>query len=125
VVRNRRFAPANFKVQARSRTRLATPSTPARLSVARIASRADIVGHFIGDRRRAFAQVAGAFLVNRARPRVEVEQPSAASVRATGKCAECHTAQQYSVVHELFPNLVLPASIALWTWAPHLEDHPS
>jgi hypothetical protein len=29
-----------------------------------------------------------------------VEQPSAESVRATGKCAECHTAQQYSVVHE-------------------------
>lgn len=48
----------------------------------------------------AFALVVGAFLVNRARPRVEVEQPSAESVRATGKCAECHTAQQYSVVHE-------------------------
>jgi hydroxylamine dehydrogenase len=48
----------------------------------------------------AFALVVGAFLVNRARPRVEVEQPSAASVRATGKCAECHIAQQYSVVHE-------------------------
>src|SRR5215467_7724445 len=48
----------------------------------------------------AFALIVGAFLVNRARPRVEVEQPSAASVRATGKCAECHTAQQYSVVHE-------------------------
>jgi len=48
----------------------------------------------------AFALVVAAFLVNRARPRVEVEQPSAESVRATGKCAECHTAQQYSVVHE-------------------------
>ncbi|HUK34962.1 MAG TPA: multiheme c-type cytochrome [Vicinamibacterales bacterium] len=48
----------------------------------------------------AFALVVGAFLVNRARPRVETELPSAASVRATGKCAECHAAQQYSVVHE-------------------------
>ena len=48
----------------------------------------------------AFALIVSAFLVNRARPRVEVDQPSAASVRATGKCAECHTAQQYSVVHE-------------------------
>ena len=48
----------------------------------------------------AFALVVGAFLINRARPRVEIEQPSASSVRATGKCAECHTAQQYSVVHE-------------------------
>ena len=48
----------------------------------------------------AFALIVSAFLVNRARPRVEVEQRSAESVRATGKCAECHTAQQYSVVHE-------------------------
>jgi hypothetical protein len=48
----------------------------------------------------AFGLIVGAFLVNRARPRVEVDQPSAAAVRATGKCAECHTRQQYSVVHE-------------------------
>ncbi len=48
----------------------------------------------------AFALVVGAFLVNRARPRVETEQPSAEFVRATGKCAECHTMQQYSIVHE-------------------------
>ena len=27
-------------------------------------------------------------------------QPTAAFVRATGKCAECHAKQQYSVVHE-------------------------
>jgi hypothetical protein len=47
-----------------------------------------------------FALIVSAFLVNRARPRVEVEQPSAEFVRATGKCAECHTAQQYSIVHE-------------------------
>src|SRR5579864_21562 len=48
----------------------------------------------------AFALVISAFLINRARPRVETEQPSAALVRATGKCAECHARQQYSVVHE-------------------------
>jgi hydroxylamine dehydrogenase len=47
-----------------------------------------------------FALIVGAFLLNRARPRVETEQPSAAFVRASGKCAECHTQQQYSVVHE-------------------------
>jgi hydroxylamine dehydrogenase len=41
-----------------------------------------------------------AFLIQRARPRVESEQPSAALVRATGKCAECHARTQYSVVHE-------------------------
>jgi hypothetical protein len=48
----------------------------------------------------AFALVVSAFLINRARPRVEVDQASAAGVRATGKCAECHTSQQYSIVHE-------------------------
>jgi len=48
----------------------------------------------------SFGLVISAFLINRARPRVEVDQPSAAFVRASGKCAECHTRQQYSVVHE-------------------------
>jgi len=48
----------------------------------------------------AFALVLAAFLVNRARPAVETQQPSAELVRATGKCAECHTRTQYSVVHE-------------------------
>ena len=47
-----------------------------------------------------FALVIGAFLINRARPRVETEQPSVAFVRASGKCAECHSRQQYSIVHE-------------------------
>ena len=44
--------------------------------------------------------IVSAFLVNRARPRVETDQPSADFVRASGKCAECHTRLQYSVVHE-------------------------
>ena len=48
----------------------------------------------------AFALIVGAFLVNRARPSAESKQPNAALVRATGKCAECHYRQQYSVVHE-------------------------
>src|SRR5262252_292503 len=48
----------------------------------------------------AFALIVSAFLVNRARPRVETDQPSADAARATGKCAECHTAQQYAVVHQ-------------------------
>src|SRR5689334_11409510 len=47
-----------------------------------------------------FGLVLGGFLVNRQRPRVETDQPGAAFVRATGKRAECHTQQQYSVVHE-------------------------
>jgi hypothetical protein len=44
--------------------------------------------------------ILGAFLLNSKRPRVVVEQPSAAFVRASGKCAECHRNSQYSVVHE-------------------------
>ncbi len=48
----------------------------------------------------AFALILGAFLINRARPSVETEQPTEALVRATGKCAECHLRSQYSVVHE-------------------------
>ena len=48
----------------------------------------------------AFALILGAFLVNRARPKIETEQPTADFVRASGKCAECHARLQYSVVHE-------------------------
>ncbi len=45
----------------------------------------------------AFALILAAFLINRARPKIETEQPSAELVRATGKCAECHARTQYSV----------------------------
>src|SRR6185295_1906072 len=46
------------------------------------------------------ALILAAYLVNSRRPRVVVEQPSAAVVRASGKCAECHRNTQYSIVHE-------------------------
>ena len=48
----------------------------------------------------AFAMILGAFLINRARPKIETEQPTATLVRATGKCAQCHLRTQYAVVHE-------------------------
>jgi hypothetical protein len=48
----------------------------------------------------AFALIISAFLVNRARPKVETEQPTADFVQASGKCAQCHARLQYSVVHE-------------------------
>lgn len=48
----------------------------------------------------AFALIVGAFLINRARPTVETAQPAPEFVRATGKCAECHSETQYSVIHE-------------------------
>lgn len=46
------------------------------------------------------ALLVGAFMLHQRRPRIEVDQPSADFVRASGKCAECHANQQYSVVHE-------------------------
>lgn len=48
----------------------------------------------------AFGLILSAFLLNRARPSAETNQPDVAAVRASGKCAECHSRQQYSVVHE-------------------------
>lgn len=48
----------------------------------------------------AFGLIVSAFLINLARPKVEVAQPTAALVEASGKCAQCHERQQYSVVHE-------------------------
>ncbi len=47
-----------------------------------------------------FGLVVGAFLIARARPISETNQPSADLVKATGKCAECHARMHYSVVHE-------------------------
>jgi hypothetical protein len=47
-----------------------------------------------------FGLVLAGFLINSRRPSIETGQPNAAAVRATGKCAECHTQQQHSVVHE-------------------------
>jgi hypothetical protein len=48
----------------------------------------------------AFGLIISAFLVNRARPKGDTEQPTPDLVRATGKCAECHVRTHYSIVHE-------------------------
>lgn len=44
--------------------------------------------------------IVAAFLVNARRPAGETGKGSKEGVRATGKCAECHSTQQFSVVHE-------------------------
>jgi hypothetical protein len=46
------------------------------------------------------ALVVGAFLLNAQRPHAVTDQPTPALVRASGRCAECHRNQQYSIVHE-------------------------
>ena len=46
------------------------------------------------------ALLVAAFMVNAKRPRIDVTQPTAAFVRATGKCAECHRRETSAVVHE-------------------------
>jgi len=48
----------------------------------------------------ATALIVSAYVINLRRPRVVIEQPSAAFVSASGKCAECHRNNQYSIVHE-------------------------
>ena len=63
-------------------------------------SRPHVLSLHISRRVIGFALIISAFLIQRARPKVEIDQPSADLVRATGKCAECHARTQYSVVHE-------------------------
>lgn len=46
------------------------------------------------------ALVVAAFMVNARRPKTDTAQPTAALVRATGKCAECHRRETSAVVHE-------------------------
>ncbi len=46
------------------------------------------------------ALLVAAFMINWYRPRGVTDQPNPALVRASGKCAECHSNMQYSVVHE-------------------------
>jgi hypothetical protein len=48
----------------------------------------------------ATAMIAAALLVNRARPRVEVDRANVQLVKAEGKCAECHRRETSAVVHE-------------------------
>src|SRR3954453_19658486 len=48
----------------------------------------------------AAAIVVAAFILNSRRPRVETEQPSPANIRASGKCAECHSRETPAIVHE-------------------------
>ncbi|MGO8749301.1 MAG: multiheme c-type cytochrome [Thermoguttaceae bacterium] len=44
--------------------------------------------------------IVAAFVINSLRPKIELQQPAAAFVRATGKCAECHRRETSAVVHQ-------------------------
>ena len=46
------------------------------------------------------ALVVSAFLVNAMRPKRETTHPTAALVRSTGKCAECHRKETGAIVHQ-------------------------
>jgi hypothetical protein len=46
------------------------------------------------------ALIAAALILNARRPRVETDQPTAALVKASGKCAECHRRETAAVVVE-------------------------
>ena len=47
-----------------------------------------------------FGLILAGYLINRQRPAPETEQATPNLVRASGKCAECHTRQQHAIVHE-------------------------
>ena len=61
----------------------------------RVTFKAVFISVFIGT-----ALVVGAMLINSFRPSVEVRQPSASLVKATGKCAQCHRRETSAVVHQ-------------------------
>ncbi|HSO38309.1 MAG TPA: multiheme c-type cytochrome, partial [Labilithrix sp.] len=46
------------------------------------------------------ALVLAAFLINQRRPAVERQQPTAALVSATGKCAECHRRETSAIIDQ-------------------------
>jgi hypothetical protein len=46
------------------------------------------------------AMIVSAFMLQSRRPRVEVNRPTPALVKATGKCADCHRHETSAVVHE-------------------------
>jgi hydroxylamine dehydrogenase len=46
------------------------------------------------------ALIVGAFLINQRRPAVERNQPTAALVAATGKCAECHRHETSAIIDQ-------------------------
>jgi hypothetical protein len=48
----------------------------------------------------ATALVVSAVVLNSYRPRIELMQPGASFVRATGKCAECHRRETSAVIHQ-------------------------
>jgi hydroxylamine dehydrogenase len=46
------------------------------------------------------AMIVSAFILQSRRPRIEINRQSAALVKATGKCADCHRHETSAVVHE-------------------------
>jgi hypothetical protein len=55
--------------------------------------------------------IVAAFVINSLRPKIEVQQPAAAFVRATGKCAECHRRETPAVVHQFEGSRHAPAGV--------------
>ena len=48
----------------------------------------------------ATTMILSAFLIHRARPEIELAQPSPEYIRATGKCASCHLKETSAIVHQ-------------------------
>jgi hypothetical protein len=61
------------------------------------------------------ALLVGAYVLNWYRPRLVTEQPTAELVRASGKCAECHSNLQYSIVHEYELSMHARKKSTVWS----------
>jgi hypothetical protein len=48
----------------------------------------------------AAALLVAGFMLHARRPRTDLDEPSAAGIRASGKCAECHVRETPAIVHE-------------------------
>jgi hypothetical protein len=63
----------------------------------------------------SFSLIVAAFLINRARPRVETAHRRGELIAATAKCADCHSRLQHSVVHEYEMSRHAQKGSIVWT----------
>ena len=60
------------------------------------------------------ALIVAAMLINRARPRIETAQPGPEYVRASGKCATCHSKETSAIVHQFSMSAHAKAGITCY-----------
>jgi hypothetical protein len=69
--------------------------------------------------------IVAAFVINGLRPQVEVRQPTASYVRATGKCAECHRRETSAIVHQFEGSRHVRAGVTCLDCHQAVEGQPT